>query len=281
MSPADLEPLALIAAEVAAEWGVELGPPFALSRYSYVAPAGEDAVLKVTPPGGRRVGRGGRRARAVGRRRRRAPAAPRPGTAGAADRARLPGRRHLGLPEDEATAIAVAVGTAAVAAGGGAVPLDRRPRSPLARPGGALRSGRARPDPVGARALRLARRSAGRRSSTATSTTTTSSAPATATSRSTPRRCSASRSTTSPRSSGTRSGRRCGSTCTERRLAAFAAAGLDQERMRAWAVIRGAYLGSDAERGAGAARARLRQVATASPATAPLAQAAAPGSPGD
>ena len=32
---------------------------------------------------------------------------------------------------------------------------------------------------------------------------------------------------------------------TERRLAAFAQAGLDQERMRAWAVIRGAYLGSD------------------------------------
>ena len=31
MSPADLEPLALIAAEVAAEWGLELGPPFALS----------------------------------------------------------------------------------------------------------------------------------------------------------------------------------------------------------------------------------------------------------
>jgi streptomycin 6-kinase len=32
---------------------------------------------------------------------------------------------------------------------------------------------------------------------------------------------------------------------TERRLAAFAAAGLDQDRMRAWAVIRGAYLGAD------------------------------------
>ena len=30
---------------------------------------------------------------------------------------------------------------------------------------------------------------------------------------------------------------------TERRLAAFAAAGLDQHRMRAWAVIRAAYLG--------------------------------------
>jgi streptomycin 6-kinase len=36
------------AAEAAArEVGVELGPPFALSRYSYVAPAGEDAVLKL------------------------------------------------------------------------------------------------------------------------------------------------------------------------------------------------------------------------------------------
>jgi streptomycin 6-kinase len=30
----------------------------------------------------------------------------------------------------------------------------------------------------------------------------------------------------------------------ERRLAAFAAAGLDEERMRAWSVIRGAYLGA-------------------------------------
>ena len=29
---------------------------------------------------------------------------------------------------------------------------------------------------------------------------------------------------------------------TERRLAAFAAAGLDEERMRKWTVIRGAYL---------------------------------------
>ncbi|MGZ4441076.1 MAG: aminoglycoside phosphotransferase family protein, partial [Gaiellaceae bacterium] len=31
---------------------------------------------------------------------------------------------------------------------------------------------------------------------------------------------------------------------TERRLATFAAAGLDEGRMRAWSVIRGAYLGS-------------------------------------
>ena len=32
---------------------------------------------------------------------------------------------------------------------------------------------------------------------------------------------------------------------TQRRLAAFAAAGLDEERMRTWAVIRGAYLGAE------------------------------------
>jgi streptomycin 6-kinase len=34
---------------------------------------------------------------------------------------------------------------------------------------------------------------------------------------------------------------------TRRRLAAFAAAGLDEWRMRAWAVVRGAYLGASAE----------------------------------
>jgi streptomycin 6-kinase len=39
-----------IAREVAVEWGVKLGEPFALARYSYVVPAGEDMVLKVTPP---------------------------------------------------------------------------------------------------------------------------------------------------------------------------------------------------------------------------------------
>jgi hypothetical protein len=32
---------------------------------------------------------------------------------------------------------------------------------------------------------------------------------------------------------------------TERRLAAFASAGLDDWRMRAWAVIRASYLGAD------------------------------------
>jgi hypothetical protein len=32
---------------------------------------------------------------------------------------------------------------------------------------------------------------------------------------------------------------------TERRLRAFATAGLDEGRMRAWSVIRGSYLGAD------------------------------------
>jgi streptomycin 6-kinase len=47
---ADLAPLERIAHEVAAEWGLVLGQPFTLSRYSFVAPAGDGAVLKVMPP---------------------------------------------------------------------------------------------------------------------------------------------------------------------------------------------------------------------------------------
>ncbi len=39
-----------IAREVAAEWGLALGPRIAAGRYSYVAPAGADAILKVVPP---------------------------------------------------------------------------------------------------------------------------------------------------------------------------------------------------------------------------------------
>ena len=36
-----------MAHEVAAEWGLALGEPFVMSRFSYVAPVGADAVLKV------------------------------------------------------------------------------------------------------------------------------------------------------------------------------------------------------------------------------------------
>jgi len=41
--------LAEVARGVAAEWGVELGEPFGLALHSFAAPAGDDAVLKVVP----------------------------------------------------------------------------------------------------------------------------------------------------------------------------------------------------------------------------------------
>jgi streptomycin 6-kinase len=95
---------------VAREWGVELGPPFALSNYSYVAPADDGAVLKVVPPeddesdeeadalelwngeGAVRLLRHDRERRVL-----------------LMERAR-PGTDISELPEDEATAIAVDVG---------------------------------------------------------------------------------------------------------------------------------------------------------------------------
>ena len=46
----DLDGLERVAREVAAEWGFELGPRFEHARYSFVATVSADAVLKVTPP---------------------------------------------------------------------------------------------------------------------------------------------------------------------------------------------------------------------------------------
>ena len=105
--PAGLE---AVARAVAAEWGLELGEPFALARASYVAPAGPDAVLKVTPPEDDESDEEGdalalwdgdgavRLLRRDPERRTLLLARARPGT----DLSKL--------PEDEATAIAVAVG---------------------------------------------------------------------------------------------------------------------------------------------------------------------------
>src|SRR5205809_7193565 len=45
--PVDLTETERLAREVADEWQLTLGEPFALSRFSYVAPVGEDTVLKV------------------------------------------------------------------------------------------------------------------------------------------------------------------------------------------------------------------------------------------
>ena len=98
-----------VARGIAEEWGLELGEPFELSRYSFVAPAG-DAVLKLVPPdddesaeeaealafwagdGAVRLLRHDRVRRAL-----------------LLERAR-PGDDLSGLPEEDATAIAVRVG---------------------------------------------------------------------------------------------------------------------------------------------------------------------------
>jgi streptomycin 6-kinase len=49
VTPVDFGPLERTAHEVAAEWGVEVGRRFALANQSFVAEAGTDAVMKVRP----------------------------------------------------------------------------------------------------------------------------------------------------------------------------------------------------------------------------------------
>jgi streptomycin 6-kinase len=49
LAPGRMRDLERVARELAVAWGLELGTPYALSRYSFVAPAGPNAVLKVTP----------------------------------------------------------------------------------------------------------------------------------------------------------------------------------------------------------------------------------------
>ncbi len=246
MSLPDFEPLARIAREVAAEWGVELGEPFPLSRYSFVAPAGDEAVLKVTPSGDDESDHegdalelwGGRGAVRLLRR-------DRGRRALLLERAR-PGTDISQLPEDEATAIAVEVGLRLwrPAASlfrwiGDDVPrwLDRAEQSdqegreliPLARKlYASLEVGR---DVLvhgdfhhhnilraGDRYLAIdAKAMLGEPEYDVPSFLR------------------------NPLGLGYRMEIRI----TERRLAAFAAAGLDDDRMRKWALIRCAYLGAD------------------------------------
>ena len=247
----DLGSMKSIAEAVASEWGVELGEPFALSRYSYVAPVGADSVLKVAWAGDdESLHEADSLALWAGD--------------GAVRLLRHdPSRRALleerALPGDDPSALA-----------GGAGARDRRRRrAPALAPRGPSRSaGSAITSPRGsttasAQATRAASsshslascsrssRSAARLSSTATSITTTSSATAIATWRSTARRCSAIRSTTCRRFSGTRC--RTGSP-TRRKPSAGSprslAAGLDEWKIRAWTVIRASYLGADPEEAA-------------------------------
>ncbi len=218
---------------------MELGEPFALARYSYVAPAGDDAVLKVTPPeddesdeeadalelwagqGAVRLLRRDRSRRAL-----------------LIEQAR-PGHDIAELNEDEATEIAVATGILLWRAA--AEPFrwigDHVPRwldsaeghelVPLARKlYASLEVGRetlVHGDFHHHNILRSAR------------------GPVAID----PKPMLGEPEYDIPSFLWNPIPYRLRLDVTERRLAAFAAAGLDEERMRMWAVIRGAYLGAD------------------------------------
>jgi streptomycin 6-kinase len=107
----DLSTAKATAEEVAAEWGLELGAPFVLSRYSYVAPVGDDAVIKVAwaeddegleEPDALALWAGNGAVQLL--------RADRSRRALLEERA-LPGDDISELPEDEATAIAVEIAT--------------------------------------------------------------------------------------------------------------------------------------------------------------------------
>jgi streptomycin 6-kinase len=242
----DLAPLEAIAREVAAEWGVELGEPFALARYSFVAPAGDDAVLKVTPPeddesdeeaDALELWRGVGAVRLLGRDPRR--------RALLVERAR-PGTDVAELPEDEATAVAVAVGSRlwrpaaepfrwvgdhvprwldnAEREGHPLVPLARELHASFAAGRDVLVHGDFHHHNI----LRSAR------GPVAIDPKPMLGEP----------EYDVASFLWNPIPYRMRVD------VTQRRLAAFAATGLDQERMRRWAVIRGAYLGADADEAA-------------------------------
>jgi len=240
MDAAGSDRVSTLAREAAAEWGVELGPPFALARFSFVAPAGDAAVLKVTPPEDDEsdeeadalalwAGDG-----AVSLLRR--------------DRARrallleraLPGTDIARLPEDEAAAIAVETGLRLWrpadepfrwigdhvprwlddAAGHELAPLARELYASLEPGRSTLVHGDFHHHNIldaGGRYVAID-----------------------------PKPMLGEPEFDVPSFLWNPLPYRMTLDVTERRLAAFAAAGLDERRMRAWSVIRGAYLGADA-----------------------------------
>jgi streptomycin 6-kinase len=239
VSPPD--ELRLVARGLAEEWGLELGPPFALARYSYVAPAGEGAVLKVRSPeddesdqepealelwggdGAARLLRQDRERRAL-----------------LLERAR-PGTDISDLPDDEATAIAVDVG----------LRLWRPAAEPFRWIGDHVPRWLDAVDGSGSELLAPARElyaglevgrstlvhgdfhhhnilDAGGRHVAID-----------------PKPMLGEPEFDVPSFLWNPLTYRMRKDVTEQRLAAFAEAGLDQERMRAWAVVRGAYLRTD------------------------------------
>ena len=237
----ELEPLERAAREVAAEWGLELGERFALARYSFVAVAGDDAVLKVTPTeddeadeegdalelwageGAVRLLRRDRARRAL-----------------LVERA-VPGEDVSQLPEEEAIRIAVATGLS----------LWRPAAAPFRWIGDHVPRWLANAEghPLAPLALELyASLDVGRttlvhgdfhhhnilrsaRGHLAIDPKPMLGEP----------EYDVASFLWNPLPYRMRLD------VTERRLRAFAAAGLDEERMRRWAVIRGAYLGADAD----------------------------------
>lgn len=240
----DLAAVEEVAREVASEWSLELGPPFPLARYSYVAPVEDGAVLKVRPPGddesdeeGEALivwnGDGAARLLREDRRRR----------ALLIERLR-PGTDIAELPEGKATAIAVDVGQrlwrtagepfrwigdhvprwlddAEREGGGGAelIPLARELYSGLAVGRSTLVHGDFHHHNI---------LDAGGRYAAVD-----------------PKPMLGEPEFDVPSFLWNPLSYRMRADVTERRLAAFANAGLDQRRMRAWAVIRGSYLGAD------------------------------------
>ncbi|MGI8421722.1 MAG: aminoglycoside phosphotransferase family protein [Gaiellaceae bacterium] len=226
--------------QIARDWGLELGPPFPLALRSSVAPAGEDAVLKVRPPeddesdeeadalalwagdGAVRLLRHDRARRAM-----------------LLERVR-PGTDISELPEDEATKIAVEIAQRLwVPAGepfrwiGDHVPrwLDEAPDSPLLPLArelyASLSVGRVTLVHGDLHHHNILDSGAGHFVAID------------------PKPMLGEPEFDVLPFLWNPIGYRMRLDATERRLAAFAATGLDEVRMRAWSVIRGAYLGAD------------------------------------
>ena len=241
MTPVDLGPLERTAHEVAAEWGVEVGRRFALANQSFVAEAGTDAVVKVRPAeddesdeeaealelwagdGAVRVLRHDARRRVL-----------------LLERAR-PGTDLAGVPEDIATAHAVEVG----------LRLWRPAAAPLRWVGDHVPRWLANAE-SGAAELASVARSLLAGLEVGRSTLVHGDfhhhnlvAAGTRYVAIDPKPMLGEPEYDIPSFLWNPLSYRMRLDVTERRLAAFAHAGLDEGRMRAWAVIRGAYLRPD------------------------------------